>query len=173
MSMHDILKRHVNKIFIETGTGHGATTEIAYKLGYQRIYTIELHKKLARDAQEKFRSIKEIAVCCGDTLDILPRILKEINEKATFWLDGHFSDSGAIGKKKYPIEEELEIIGSHFIKNHIILIDDVRLFEKWGTSLNLIKNILRNINNGYKIYLQNKNNQFVKDMLVAEIPKEN
>jgi hypothetical protein len=47
-----------------------------------------------------------------------------------FWLDGHFCGGvSAHGDKGTPILEELNLILSHRVKEHVILIDDARLFN--------------------------------------------
>ena len=54
--------------------------------------------------------------------------MKELKKPALFWLDGHYSGGEtARGKKDTPILEELiTIFGAK--EEHIILIDDARLF---------------------------------------------
>ena len=74
--------------------------------------------------------------------------------------------------RKCPLIEELKIISQSKRKDHIILIDDVRLFGMsgvWGEDLTLqtIKEELYNINSNYKIsfidgYVNN-------DIIVANI----
>ena len=57
-------------------------------------------------------------------------ILNGISKRCTFWLDGHFcGDFTASGIRPVPLMEELQIIAGHHIKNHIILIDDMRLLR--------------------------------------------
>jgi hypothetical protein len=61
---------------------------------------------------------------------MLPIILKSISEPCLFWLDAHYSAGiTAKGEEETPIQQELEIISKHSCKNHIILIDDARLFN--------------------------------------------
>jgi hypothetical protein len=56
-------------------------------------------------------------------------VIAGLNEPALFWLDGHYS--GGVTEKadiETPIMKELEYIFTHPVKNHLILIDDARLF---------------------------------------------
>src|SRR3990167_3220711 len=47
-----------------------------------------------------------------------------------FWLDAHYSGTGtARGRKDTPIARELKAILTHRVRNHIIIIDDARLFN--------------------------------------------
>ena len=53
----------------------------------------------------------------------------KINEPAIFWLDGHYSAGiTARGDKDCPIFEELDAIFDKNNFEHILLIDDARLF---------------------------------------------
>jgi hypothetical protein len=55
--------------------------------------------------------------------------MNELNEPAIFWLDGHYSGGfTAMGEKETPVYEELKIIFSNK-QDHVILIDDARLFN--------------------------------------------
>lgn len=70
-----------------------------------------------------------------------------------------------------PILQELEAIKNHPIKNHTILIDDVRMFgtrDFDGVTLDQITDKLREINPNYSIFFE-KGYQ-ANDILVACIP---
>lgn len=55
--------------------------------------------------------------------------MRSLQDRALFWLDGHYSGGHtARGKQDTPIRQELRIIFGHRIKGHVILIDDARLF---------------------------------------------
>ena len=87
----------------------------------------------------------------------------ELADKYYNLLDGHHSgDDTAWGIHNDPIFEELDIISTHNIKTHIILVDDIRGMDK----NKLIEKIL-SINKNYDIsyedgYIEN-------DILVAMI----
>ena len=56
-------------------------------------------------------------------------VLEPVFMTALFWLDGHYSGGEtAKGDADSPLREELEAIGRHPIKTHVIPIDDVRSF---------------------------------------------
>lgn len=127
-----IIRSYANKfsikIFIETGTYLGDTV-MSMRNKFDEIYSIELDKILFEKAVNKFINYPHINILQGDSSEILPNILSKINEPALFWLDGHYS--GGITSKanlNTPILKEIELILDHKIKDHIILIDDARLF---------------------------------------------
>lgn len=64
----------------------------------------------------------------GDTREHLKSILEQ-NDNLLFWLDAHWSGGDTYGEEdECPLIEELEIIFDYPDKNHVILIDDARLF---------------------------------------------
>ena len=66
----------------------------------------------------------------GDSGVELPKIIQNCVSPITFWLDAHYcADNAEIGELWSPIKAELEAIGKHSIKNHIILIDDFRVMD--------------------------------------------
>lgn len=122
--------------FIETGTCFGDTIEF-FKNKFAKLYSIELSEDLANKAIKRFSGDKNIVIVQGNSAEQLCNILKEVETTCVFWLDGHYSNEfwvgdeyivTARGKKITPILEELLHIAKHKVKNHIILIDDARLF---------------------------------------------
>jgi len=168
----EVLSKFVEKgnIFIETGTWQGFTTALAFKIGFKKIFTIELSNKYYQDALKKFSKIKNIVCINGDSIDILPMLLKNINEKVVFWLDGHYSGEGtAKGVFEVPLFQELDAISKHQIKNHTILIDVVRLMNSsdWkNISIEDIKNKILQINPEYQFYFED--GHVKNDILVAQ-----
>jgi hypothetical protein len=155
------LLKYWNPIFIETGTYYGDSVKAALSARFKKIYSIELNDKLYKDCKDKFKKeINEgrVKILLGDSSICLPMILKEINQRATFWLDAHYSSGNTErGSVDVPLMMELGAISKHDIKNHTILIDDVRLFgskgsEDWSNvSLNSVIKTLKEINPCYAI----------------------
>jgi hypothetical protein len=78
---------------------------------------------------KRFKNDKNVTIVQGDSGKVLPKILKDINEPAIFWLDGHYSAGiTAQGDKDCPIYEELDAIFDAKKLDHILLIDDARCF---------------------------------------------
>jgi hypothetical protein len=121
-------KEFTIKVFIESGTYLGDMVN-AVKDKFDKIISIELDKNLYKKNKEKFSKFNNIKIILGDSGEVLPKILAQINQKCLFWLDGHYShEITAKGTLNTPIIKELESILNHKIKGHIILIDDARCF---------------------------------------------
>lgn len=116
------------EVFVETGTFVGNTTLQMSKL-FAQVHTVEVDLALYQAAKERLSSEPGIACHLGNSSDVLPTILAGLKHPAIFWLDAHHSGgfTGYSGKAT-PIEEELRLIFSHPVKEHIILIDDARIF---------------------------------------------
>jgi hypothetical protein len=116
------------KNFIETGTFLGKMT-IAVKDTFENIISIELSDVIYERAVKLFAKYPHISIKHGDSGSILPIVLQTVNQPCMFWLDGHYS--GGITAKadiETPIISEIKTILNHPVKNHVILIDDARLF---------------------------------------------
>ena len=181
MTMHFDLSKYWNPIFIETGTRSGNSVKRALRSNFKKIYSIELKEQFYKECLDRFEEeIQEgkVELLHGDSVKRLPDVLEKIDSTATFWLDAHWSgptSPTARGNIDVPLMRELEVIAKHRIKNHTILIDDVRLFgtyEKDGVDWLEIQEesvvtILQNINPDYEIFYENG---FVSnDILVAQV----
>jgi hypothetical protein len=128
-----ILKKYYNNVFIETGTWMGDGVIRAINTGFKTIHSIEILLSTHQRCVKRFKENSNVYLHHGDSLDVLPKILENINEPVTFWLDGHFSgeewETGK-GKLPNPLLKELDIINLHPIKTHTILIDDMRCWTK-------------------------------------------
>jgi len=115
-------------MLVETGTYKGAMLDSCKNL-FDKLYSIELDKKLFEEAKEKYKDDPKVVNICGDSGVELKKLMDKIDKPCLFWLDGHYS--GGITAKAdidTPIVEELKAVFEHPIKNHVILIDDARLF---------------------------------------------
>jgi len=136
INKHNLIKRISSendiKIIVETGTYLGAMIWNV-KDHFSKIYTIELAPELAQNAREKFEIFKHVQVIEGDSGLKLAEVVKELYGDSIFWLDGHYSGGiTARGDMDAPISNELTTIidDIHLGRNHIILIDDARLFTE-------------------------------------------
>ena len=117
-------------ILIETGTNNG-DTPITLKHQFKMIHTIELEPTLYRTARARLSNLKHVHCHEGDSTEVLPQILKRLNEPAVIWLDGHCSGPGtARGDFDTPVVQELEALFEAVDRGHrhVILVDDARIF---------------------------------------------
>ncbi len=115
--------------FIETGTLFGGSL-YALKGRFKVLYSIELSPELAEKARLRFRSTQHIHILQGNSGAVLPELLAKVTTPCLFWLDGHYSGGiTAQSDLDTPILEELQAILDHPCKEHVILIDDARMFD--------------------------------------------
>lgn len=122
-----VLQQFKNYYFVETGTCSGDGVQRALEAKFEEIHSIDIDKNCAKKAYSMFSSNKNVHLWQGDSGVALWDIIKDINEPITFWLDAHNSTSTPLPRgRNTPLLRELEQIRRHPIKNHTILIDDMR-----------------------------------------------
>lgn len=129
----DILRAFsYNNVFVETGTYDGGCINVALSCGFQDIRSVEIYEPFYRECKNKFKNFSQVKLYLGDSIELLWKMIEDINEPITFFLDSHIIAqlrNDKLGKKEVPILEELEIIAKHPIKQHTILIDDRQMLE--------------------------------------------
>jgi hypothetical protein len=124
----DISQRTGIKVFVETGTYRSETVRLLRK-HVDRCITIELDPALHAEAQAKMSAMDGIDLLLGNSGDLIPEVLKALNQPALFWLDAHYSGAGtARGPEDTPILQELGAILRHPVEGHVVVIDDAREF---------------------------------------------
>jgi len=122
----EILKEEKIRSFVETGTYLGNTVIWAAQ-HFEQAFTIEIMEEFSVKASKRQDASKNIRFCVGNSIDVLPTIVKEINDNTLFWLDGHYSGQGTGGSEnECPVMDEIRIASA--CKNAVILIDDARCF---------------------------------------------
>ena len=129
------------KTFVETGTYKGAMTAAARKV-FDRVYSIELHRPFYEKAVERFEGDSGVTLLFGDSGEKMRELLEVLKEPCLFWLDAH---GGAEAKQvdgteaAAPLIKELAAILTHPLADqHVIMVDDVHVFErndKWGAGV--------------------------------------
>lgn len=111
-------------IFFETGSYLGDTLG-KNSNSFKKLYSIEIFKDNYLFCKNRFKNDKKINLFLGNSVDVMPKILREIerNESITFWLDSHY-DGGLTGGSNNPILDELKIIHKFGFSKSAILIDD-------------------------------------------------
>jgi hypothetical protein len=148
-------KYHI-RTFIETGAFFGDMIDTLQD-HFDALTTIELDSKLAAKAKQRFKDSPKIRVVQGDSGRRLPEILTTFNEPALFWLDGHYSGGvTAKGDVDTPIVAELTHLFSAEPRNHVILIDDARLFGTASDypSIAKIDSLLKTHRPGWKMSIE-------------------
>lgn len=141
--------------FIETGSYLGDAIQTALDFGFKNIHSIELNEKFFRGCIERYKNEKNVKLWLGESPDCIEEILATEEGQVTFWLDAHAS--GNIPGGKYggsPLLQELGAIEKHSVKNHVIIIDDCRLFgsEEWsGLKKEQVIDAILEINYKYRI----------------------
>ena len=142
------------KYFVETGT-HTGNTPRALRNDFEHIYTIELDEAWFLRSQSRLKRYSNITCLHGDSQQILRSVIPRIDLPAIFWLDAHYSGEGtALGAVKAPILQEIELIGSSDVREHIVIVDDVSDFSaaEGYPPLSSILGALEAINPKYKFY---------------------
>jgi hypothetical protein len=114
---------------VETGTYLGDMV-YAMKDKFSSIYSIELNEGLHQRAKQTLAKYPHIHLALGDSATMLENVLKEMNDRCIFWLDGHYSGGITSTAEEWcPLRGELKAILQHPVKDHIILIDDAICFD--------------------------------------------
>lgn len=144
-------------VFVETGTLHGDGVSKALAAGFKKIISIDIDPSIVGAARNMFSGNNEVEIVLGDTKTVFPEVITKIGETCTFWLDAHW-DGGIMGAEMCPLYSELAAIMAHPVKDHTILIDDMRLVgvspsHHWASTVGRdgIKNLLLAINKDYQI----------------------
>ena len=143
-------------VFIESGTLYGDMVE-AQKNNFEQIYSIELAEKLWKSAVKRFKNYSHVKILYGDSSKVLHDICSSLTQSAVFWLDGHYSGGiTARGEKDCPIFEELDAILKLKDLNHVILIDDARLFTGKNDypTIDHLKKYIASKNSRYKVFVE-------------------
>jgi hypothetical protein len=126
-----VIRRYAGdrNVFVETGTFYGDMLATVQE-DFARLYSIELHPRLARRAQRRFKRHPQVTIVHGNSATHLEPVLREADAPVVLWLDGHYSGiltaRGETGDT--PIVSELEVALRAGTSEDVILIDDARLF---------------------------------------------
>lgn len=124
-----IVKRLVERvdvpILVETGTYKGETAFWAASV-FNEVHTIELIEEISKSTQNDPSCPKNVNFYIGDSANVLQEVLKKVNQRALFWLDGHWSPFVHEVERQCPLLEELQAISKK--QDSIIFIDDATAF---------------------------------------------
>jgi hypothetical protein len=161
-------------IFIETGCQEGWTFYPAKQFEFTKMYGIELMPSFYDISVARFAGDDSISIIKGESPDVLRELCPTINEQVTFWLDAHASGPDIPGGKygPCPLIQEIEAIALSPYKDHVIMIDDIRLFgtQEWDyIDRQTVIDLLLSINCNYKIVYADgeEDGTFPNDILIA------
>ena len=162
--------------FIETGSMEGWTMLVAVEYGFETMHGIELIPEYYNYSLNLLKDYPNVHFWLGESPDILPSLVGSLEEPATIWLDAHASGPNILGGKYggCPLVQELKAIESSPCKEHLLLIDDVRLLgsNEWDfVSKDQVLEAIYKINPSYKItYIDGEDDgSFPEDILVAYV----
>jgi hypothetical protein len=120
--------RYGTATLVETGTFMGDMVERMRGI-FAHVHSIELSESLHRRAVARFAGVSNVHLHHGDSAAVLPGLLATVQVPCLFWLDAHYSGGPtARAASDTPIMAELTLLFRHAIRNHVILVDDARLF---------------------------------------------
>jgi len=179
--------------YYETGVNTGESFLRALGLGFDRLIGIEINSHWTyrmRCMLRPLTDIDQVHVICGDSAIIQPKMVEDIldGRQAVFFLDAHL-DSGldsalAMPKATCPLEHEMNMISKLSRKDHVILIDDLRILTDeshgaWQTDeydvpsdrfpMEKIEGLVRSVNPDYKMIRVTGDDRFPNDMLFCRI----
>ena len=141
-----------HNILVETGTHKGDGVAYALELEFDKIISVEILEDLYKQCTEKFSSEitnNQVELYLGDSNEKLPDMIKKIDESSLIFLDGHFGNGD-------PLWKELEILKSHPIKEHTIIVDDFPNY--FSDRESELKQKLKEINPNYKFSFEDSYN---------------
>ena len=156
--INSVRRRTGARQLIETGTYLGVTTNRCAP-HFEKVYTIELDKGLAKNAAEFLRRRKNVEVIQGDGLVQLPKVLArpDVHDVEIF-LDGHYSGpTTAMGDQAEPACDELTVIARYRDKVRTIIIDDFRcmgVFPGCPKKSEILRSIEQNFPEGFETFVQ-------------------
>ena len=119
--------------FIETGSYRGNSID-HFKIKFKQIHSIEITDKWYNYCVDKFKNYPHIHLHLGDSIEKLPEVLSNINEKAIIFLDAHYSGGTTVkpsNNSDLSLLDELAYLKTRKYDD-IIIIDDTSFFGAIG-----------------------------------------
>lgn len=173
---YNLLSRHLNTTFIETGSYRGDSVQQALEAGFVNIRSIDISEHNIDFCKHRFDLYRSpqghLQFYEGDSAEILYDVIADVQDPITFFLDSHWQlfEDEEKGNNPFPLLKELQQIAQHPIKAHTILIDDILVLthpDVTGWSLKKIKAEVLKINPTYKFELIA--NPVVNNFLICKV----
>lgn len=167
----ELLNAYKRDYYVETGCSTGTGIRRALEAKFEEIVGIEVLKETVTATKRTFENNSNVRIIQGQSETALAKIIHELNARgksALFFLDAHINPVCVAPGTTNPLLKELALIGNAFRKDHVIAIDDARLFGTELPSADKVEKLIKNINKRYIIeYLDNDTS--TRDILVAHL----
>ena len=125
---------------VETGTHHGDGIETALAAGFEFATSFEIDAVKVEAARRRFAKWSGVEIVHESSLgDRFAELAK--GERKVFWLDAHKMGPQGRVPQDYPLTAELDAILRGGVA-HTVVMDDVRLFARYGTSVDAVVSAL-------------------------------
>lgn len=160
-------------VFIETGTYLGEGIRAALNAGFETVVSFEKNAELCEVVRKRYDNSKfsgNVTIINADTsgMTFFDEIFRYKSRKVLFWLDAHRMGAGGIVGEDYPLTREISAINRIFMTS-TVLMDDVRLFERYGTSPEEIMSHFSQSNLCYCFSFDTAKSRYPEDVMVAKI----
>lgn len=163
----ELIKKYLQPIYVETGCSAGDGILKAAEAGAKKLFGIEPNTEVHSACLRKTEHL-DFIFYDGTSERFINNVMVEIdrlNERAIFFLDAH--KVGCCKGETYPLKYELASIKKARRKDHIVMIDDVRLFGgELPDTREEVEDMLLKINKNYTITCENSDTND-GDVLVA------
>lgn len=148
----DLRSKFNLRFFVETGTLIGATTKWA-SLHFEEVSTIECNRDYFALASKNLAKFDNVNLIFGQSEGKLYDVLMTTHGLALVWLDAHWSRDLRYAKPDVvcPIMQEIDCVIADG-RNHVIMVDDARLFTGkggWPNRVSLLKKLSYNDRHTY------------------------
>lgn len=120
-------RRYHLRCLVETGTYYGEMVA-ALRKQFDRVYSIELDPKLAEYSRQRFKNDPQVKILEGDSGVLVPEVVAQLDRPAVFWLDAGYYGVDLTKGDLSRLLTELRAILSSSVREHIVLMDDARMF---------------------------------------------
>jgi hypothetical protein len=161
----NVLKKYISDLFFESGTNYGGGVQTALDAGFKNIISVETQQSWYDISYKRHGNKDGVKLILGNSVDVMYDLLSEFTGRITFWLDGH-------SEKSVPVLQELDIINKLSRHDHIIMVDDRRVMDKYcawvGIKESHIIAKMKIINPAYRILYENSP-MAPRDIIVATL----
>ncbi len=138
----DLARKFNLKFFVETGTLVGSTTKWA-SVHFSQVTTIECSKEYAEIAIRNLKMCDNVKIILSKSELVLYEVLMSTHGLALVWLDAHWSRDLKYQRPEVicPVLDEIKCVRTDG-RNHVIMVDDVRLFngkKGWPSHIKMLQ----------------------------------